>query len=312
MATLACIGRPSHEGFGATVIDANGPRHLVGALAVSLPAAIIAVPAATVVVLTGPLLALGLSDWADQRRAASAATPSARPTTHARRRAPRRRRRVVASVASGRYRSSTGGCSRGRSRDVWRSRDAARRAGRKAARGHLRATHARPGRRGARDRAAERLRRTSPNAPETQSCLDVPCIETPGEGYVADLNAALNDDRLSQPVLTVAADLPLLDGEIVDRVLDEHNGGSLTVLVPASLKRALGVSDDTTFDNGGREVAPTGVNVVSDGPDDAWLRGTDASRSTSTRSLTRAWLSNGCNDVGRRPNAAKPSPHRPP
>ncbi|AAV46802.1 cobalamin-5-phosphate synthase [Haloarcula marismortui ATCC 43049] len=67
MATLACIGRPSHEGFGATVIDANGPRHLVGALAVSLPAAIIAVPAATVVVLTGPLLALGLSNWADQR-----------------------------------------------------------------------------------------------------------------------------------------------------------------------------------------------------------------------------------------------------
>ncbi|EMA15479.1 adenosylcobinamide-GDP ribazoletransferase [Haloarcula marismortui] len=67
MATLACIGRPSHEGFGATVIDGNGPRHLVGALAVSLPAAIIAVPAATVAVLTGPLLALGLSNWADQR-----------------------------------------------------------------------------------------------------------------------------------------------------------------------------------------------------------------------------------------------------
>ncbi|WP_191906190.1 MULTISPECIES: NTP transferase domain-containing protein [unclassified Haloarcula] len=112
---------------------------------------------------------------------------------------------------------------------------------------------------------------TSPNAPETRTYLDVPCIETPGEGYVADLNAALDDDRLSRPVLTVAADLPLLDGEIVDRVLDEHSGGSLTVLVPASLKRRLGVSDDTTFENGDREVAPTGVNVVGDGPDDAWL-----------------------------------------
>ena len=114
---------------------------------------------------------------------------------------------------------------------------------------------------------------TSPNAPDTRSHLDVPCIETPGEGYVADLDAALADDRLARPVLTVAADLPLLDGEMIDRVLGEHDGGSLTVLVPASLKRRLGVSDDTTFEEGGRTVAPTGVNVVGvgDGPDDAWL-----------------------------------------
>ena len=112
---------------------------------------------------------------------------------------------------------------------------------------------------------------TSPNAPETRSHLDVPCIETPGEGYVADLDRALADDRLSKPVLTVAADLPLLDGEIVDRVLDEHGGGSLTVLVPASLKHRLGVGDDTTFENGGQEVAPTGINVVGDGPEVSWL-----------------------------------------
>jgi adenosylcobinamide-phosphate guanylyltransferase len=112
---------------------------------------------------------------------------------------------------------------------------------------------------------------TSPNTPETRSHLDVPCIETPGKGYVADLDAALDDDRLSWPVLTVAADLPLLDGKIVDRVLGEHSNGSLTVLVPAALKRELGVSDDTTFESAGRKVAPTGVNVVGNGPDDAWL-----------------------------------------
>jgi adenosylcobinamide-phosphate guanylyltransferase len=57
----------------------------------------------------------------------------------------------------------------------------------------------------------------------------------------------------------------------VDRVLGEYDRGSLTVLVPASLKRGLGVSDDTTFEDGDREVAPTGVNVVGDGPEDAWL-----------------------------------------
>ncbi|GGM42756.1 adenosylcobinamide-GDP ribazoletransferase [Haloarcula argentinensis] len=67
MATLACLGRPSHEGFGATVINGNGPRHLIVALAAALPAAVVAVPVTVAAVLIGPLLALGLSRWADQR-----------------------------------------------------------------------------------------------------------------------------------------------------------------------------------------------------------------------------------------------------
>ena len=112
---------------------------------------------------------------------------------------------------------------------------------------------------------------TSPVAPETRAHLDAPCIETPGEGYVADLDAALADERVSRPVLTVAADLPLLDGTVLDRVLDAHSGGSLSVLVPAARKRELGVSDDTTFEREGREVAPTGVNVVGERGDDTWL-----------------------------------------
>jgi adenosylcobinamide-phosphate guanylyltransferase len=112
---------------------------------------------------------------------------------------------------------------------------------------------------------------TSPDAPETRAHVDVPTVSTPGEGYVADLQTALSDDRLSTPVLTVAADLPLLDGEVLDRVLAVHDDDSLRVLVPADLKRDLGVSDDTTYDREGQTVAPTGVNVVGDAGDDAWL-----------------------------------------
>jgi adenosylcobinamide-phosphate guanylyltransferase len=112
---------------------------------------------------------------------------------------------------------------------------------------------------------------TSPGAPDTRAHLEGPCIETPGEGYVADLDSAIGDERVSLPVLTVAADLPLLDGEILDRVLEVHEHGSLSVLVPAARKRELGVSDDTTFERDGREVAPTGVNVVGESGDDAWL-----------------------------------------
>ncbi|MDG5778037.1 NTP transferase domain-containing protein [Haloarculaceae archaeon H-GB2-1] len=108
----------------------------------------------------------------------------------------------------------------------------------------------------------------SPHAPETAAHVDVPTIETPGEGYVEDLDAALADDRVSTPVLTVAADLPLLDGAVVDDVLDAHETGSLSVVVPAALKRELGVSCDTAFEHEGRDLAPTGVNVVADAADD--------------------------------------------
>ena len=110
---------------------------------------------------------------------------------------------------------------------------------------------------------------TSPNAPETADYVDgrVPRVETAGEGYVADLGTALDDDRVAQPVLTVAADLPLLDGDVVDVVLDRWNGGSLTAAVPAERKRELGVSVDASFDEGGEAVAPTGLNVVGGDPD---------------------------------------------
>ena len=112
----------------------------------------------------------------------------------------------------------------------------------------------------------------SPHAPETAAHLDCPVVETPGEGYVADLTAALEDDRVDEPVLTVAADLPLLDGAVVDSVLDDYEGGSLTVVTPTLLKRTLGVSVDTRFDHEGEEVAPTGVNVVGDDPDRTVVR----------------------------------------
>ena len=116
---------------------------------------------------------------------------------------------------------------------------------------------------------------TTPDAPETRAHLDGPCIETPGEGYVADLDRALSDDRVTRPVVTVAADLPLLTGGVVDRVRSVHDGGSLSVLVPAARKRELGLSVDTTFERGGREVAPTGLNVVGRAGDDAWLADDD-------------------------------------
>jgi adenosylcobinamide-phosphate guanylyltransferase len=107
----------------------------------------------------------------------------------------------------------------------------------------------------------------SPHTRATAAHVDCPLIETAGEGYVADLETALADHRVAKPVLTVAADLPLLEGEVVDDVLAAHESGSLTVAVPTFLQSAMGVSVDTAFSHDGEEVAPAGVNVVGGDPD---------------------------------------------
>lgn len=112
----------------------------------------------------------------------------------------------------------------------------------------------------------------SPHTPETAAYLrsgrstgDVELIETPGNGYVEDLGVVL--DRVGTPVLTVAADLPLLTGSIVDSVLDLiESETSTTVCVPVETKRSLGVSVDTSFtpEEYDRPLAPSGLNVVAE------------------------------------------------
>ncbi|AHG03024.1 GTP:adenosylcobinamide-phosphateguanylyl transferase-like protein [Halobacterium sp. DL1] len=101
----------------------------------------------------------------------------------------------------------------------------------------------------------------SPYAPETRAHVagDLPLVETPGEGYVADLTSAL--ERVEMPVLTVAADLPLLAGEVVDTVLWSADG-STSVRVPRALKEALGASCDSE-----EPWVPTGLNVVDEDED---------------------------------------------
>jgi len=118
---------------------------------------------------------------------------------------------------------------------------------------------------------------TSPHTPDTRRYLENrwgdSIIDAPGDGYVEDLQYALDalDVDEASPVLTVAADLPLLAGDATDRVLDVYDTGSLTVCTPAALAEALDVSTDAAFRLDGRRVVPSGVNVVGGDPDETWV-----------------------------------------
>jgi adenosylcobinamide-phosphate guanylyltransferase len=112
---------------------------------------------------------------------------------------------------------------------------------------------------------------TSPRAPETAARAPSPVIETPGNGYVADLQRALADERVSRPVLTVTADLPLLEGDVVDTFLSTVHGRATMAAVPAGRVRGLGFSLETVWRNRGIAVRPAGLNVVGPGSDRVWV-----------------------------------------
>ncbi|MFC5969849.1 NTP transferase domain-containing protein [Halomarina salina] len=131
----------------------------------------------------------------------------------------------------------------------------------------------------------------SPHVPETTTHLGhskVQRIDAPGEGYVADLQFAL--DRVERPVLTVVADLPLLAGPLLDTLLAAFEGDSTTVCVPVALKEALGASVDTAFDHDGRAVAPSGVNLVADDDTDTIHMSYDARLAVNVNRTTDADL----------------------
>jgi len=106
----------------------------------------------------------------------------------------------------------------------------------------------------------------SPATPETAAYLeavdDVQVIETLGEGYVADLAAAL--DVVGRPVVTVTADLPLLAAAHVDRLINSYKCSSLSVCVPLAVAERVCESVETTVDHEGSTVVPTGLNVVGE------------------------------------------------
>jgi adenosylcobinamide-phosphate guanylyltransferase len=106
--------------------------------------------------------------------------------------------------------------------------------------------------------------------------LGVEVIETPGNDYVSDMGWAVQTLKLGV-FLAVAADLPLVQPEMIDAVVARYmccGKPALTVAVPLETKAKLGMSIEYSFDtDDNRQVVPVGINVI-DGSKrygDEWL-----------------------------------------
>jgi len=107
---------------------------------------------------------------------------------------------------------------------------------------------------------------TSQNSPKTKQLLEKNNYEifnTPGIGYVEDLNLVLKS--LNDSVFIVSADLPLLDSEIINKIVNFYTPNNIwtTILVTKVFLNSLGLfSDyDILFEN--QTCNYTGISMIN-------------------------------------------------
>jgi adenosylcobinamide-phosphate guanylyltransferase len=115
----------------------------------------------------------------------------------------------------------------------------------------------------------------TPNTAKYMEKYHAQIVLTPGQNYVSDMGYAVQTLKLGK-FLAIAADLPLVTAETLDRIVERYeNCGkpALTVAVPIETKTRLGMSVDYSFKMDDKDVVPTGINVI-DGSKrygDEWL-----------------------------------------
>jgi adenosylcobinamide-phosphate guanylyltransferase len=114
------------------------------------------------------------------------------------------------------------------------------------------------------DKISNILVATSKNTPRTESFLKergIDTIETPGDGYVQDLGFIISNFELDDILLTITADLPLINSDIISHVLEEYEKSdkpAMSVLVPIHVFDGYGIKPTMIFEN----LIPSGLNVL--------------------------------------------------
>jgi adenosylcobinamide-phosphate guanylyltransferase len=94
--------------------------------------------------------------------------------------------------------------------------------------------------------------------------FQVKVIKTPGRGFCLDARYAIKKLKLNT-VLTISVDLPLVTGEVIDKVIEHYERcgkPALCVMAPPEIYKRLGIDADYIFEVEGRALTPVGINVV--------------------------------------------------
>lgn len=113
---------------------------------------------------------------------------------------------------------------------------------------------------------------TTDNVPRTREWAEgreLEVIETEGRGFVADMVSAVSAAGITDPIMIIMADLPLVTSDLIDDIIDiyeERPEPALSTHTPLGLHSRLGRRPDSLFNYRGQLIVPSGINVL-DGSD---------------------------------------------
>ena len=107
---------------------------------------------------------------------------------------------------------------------------------------------------------------TSLHSPKTKEVLQnagIDIFETPGKGFVVDLNSFLK--TTNEEVFIVPGDLPLLDGKVIASIIKESQSEHLwtSYLVTKDFLTNLGLKSEFTTTYQNKECCFTGISLVN-------------------------------------------------
>ena len=115
----------------------------------------------------------------------------------------------------------------------------------------------------------------SPFTPTTENVVKeryegrIKTIDTGGDNYVGDMIFAVESAGITEPVMVIMSDLPLVNSSLIDQIVDAYykcGKPSMSVFIPLSLCKKVGLRPDTVFNWEGQLIVPAGINIL-DGKD---------------------------------------------
>jgi adenosylcobinamide-phosphate guanylyltransferase len=109
---------------------------------------------------------------------------------------------------------------------------------------------------------------TSDVSPETREYvqqLDLKIIDTPGKGFHEDMKHVIITEKITDHVLVVAGDLPLLTGELIDTIVDYYatlEVPSMAVMVPLEVFIKYDLTPSIIFTIEEKKLVPVGINII--------------------------------------------------
>lgn len=119
----------------------------------------------------------------------------------------------------------------------------------------------------------------SDNSPKTKEYLfneyqfnkNISIIVSPGSGFIEDMDWAVKEKKLFEPLLIVSGDLPLISKSLIQHIISLYtklNKSALSLVIPKKIIREFSIT--SSFIHNGIEVVPLGINIIDgkliDGP----------------------------------------------